>query len=434
MDLGKYSIEALGQATMDNPIGRQCTPKYITDEDCISYDPYMSEFKKVMSTGKLPEAFETAGPRKKIFFNPSRTKVAIVTCGGLCPGLNAVVRGIVMELWHRYGCQNIVGVPYGYQGLGANAKTEFMVLKPDIVKNIHEEGGTFLGSSRGVPPVSEMVDVLERFNINILFTLGGDGTMRGANEIWQEVKKRNLKIAIVGIPKTIDNDIMCVRRSFGFDSAVERAADAIYAANIEAEGAINGIGLVKLMGRDSGFIAATVTLATGHVNFCLIPEVQFRFEGANGLLELLKKRIEARGHAVVVVAEGAGQDLFVAHKGEKDASGNAKFEDIGLMLKDKITKYFKEINLPVSLKYIDPSYIIRANPPNPADKLLCARFAQNAVHAAMCGKTGMLIGSWHGTLTHVPFTAVIGQKQKVNPNGEMWFNVLETTGQPAKIG
>lgn len=434
MELGQYTIETLGQAEIDNPIGKQCTPKYTSDDDCISYDPYVSEFKKSIETRKMPEAFETAGPRKKIFFNPSRTKVAIVTCGGLCPGLNAVVRGIVMESWHRYGCQNIVGVPYGYQGLGSCAKTEFVVLKPDLVKNIHDEGGTFLGSSRGVPPVSEMVDVLERFNINILFTLGGDGTMRGANEIWQEVKKRKLKIAIVGIPKTIDNDIMCVRRSFGFDSAVERAADAIYAANIEAEGAVNGIGLVKLMGRDSGFIASTVTLATGHVNFCLIPEVPFRFEGDNGLLQLLKKRLDARGHAVIVIAEGAGQEFFTTPKSEKDASGNVKFDDIGLLMKDKIVKYFKEIKMPMSLKYIDPSYIIRANPPNSADKLLCARYAQNAVHAAMSGKTGMLIGSWHGRLTHVPFTAVIGQKQKVNPNGEMWFNVLESTGQPAKIG
>ena len=283
--------------------------------------------------------------------------------------------------------------------------------------------------------MGEIVDSLQRSNINILFVIGGDGTMRGAQAIAQEITQRNLQISIVGIPKTIDNDIPFVKRSFGFETAVSIAAQAALSGHNEAQGTPNGIGLVRLMGRNSGYIAANTTLATGHANFCLIPEVDFSIEGESGLLKLIHGRMKARrNHTLIIVAEGAGQKYFKKEDLPRDASGNLKHGDIGLFLKENITTYFQEQGIPTSVKYIDPSYLIRSAPANPADNLLCASLAKNAVHAAMAGRTAMLIGFWHGKMTHVPLSALEGESQKILPNGDLWFNVLETTGQPAKIG
>ena len=379
------------------------------------------------------QSFEIAGPSRRIFFDAATTKAAIVTCGGLCPGLNAVIRTLVLQLFHRYGVQDILGIRYGYNGLTMNTIDEAMNLTPKIVENIHEQGGTILGSSRGTPSTAEIVDCLEKKRINILFTIGGDGTMRGANAICQEVKERKLNISVIGIPKTIDNDIPFVKRSFGFESAVEKACEVVIAAHEEARGARGGIGLVKLMGRHAGYIAANTTLATGHVNFCLVPEVPFKLTGEHGFLNVLDRRLTKAGHAVIVVAEGAGQEFFSDAELGRDASGNSKLGDIGVWLKNKINGHFAGRN-DRSLKYIDPSYVIRSTPANPGDRLFCSRMAQNAVHVAMAGSTGLLIGYWHGQMTHVPFTALENQAKKIEPTGELWFNVLEVTGQPENIG
>jgi 6-phosphofructokinase 1 len=338
-----------------------------------------------------------------------------------------------MQLWHRYGCYQIYGIRYGYQGLAKDSATPMISIVPESLQDIHETGGSFLGSSRGTPPTTEIVDNLVNHGINILFTIGGDGTMKGALAISEEAKRRGERISVIGIPKTIDNDIPFVRRSFGFETAVAYACQAIRAAHTEAIGYENCIGLVRLMGRHSGYIAATATLATGHVNFCLVPEVPFSLEGPTGLLQLLEERLKSRKHAVVVVAEGAGQDFFRTI-GETDASGNKKLGNIGTYLQDRISSHFKLIKEPVSIKYIDPTYIVRAAPANPADQLICSRFAQSAVHAAMSGRTGMLVGYWHGRMTHVPLKMLEGRRQSISPSGDLWFNILETTGQPVEIG
>jgi len=425
----EFTIKSLGTPTLTSPIELATNRKYTNDTNRLLYNPHT---QSVGADSKIP-CFEIAGPRAKIYFEPRRTKAAIVTCGGLCPGLNAVIRALVMQLWHRYQVRDIVGIRYGYQGLGADASDEFVPLAPDKISDIHEQGGTILGSSRGSPPVEEMVRTLQKFKINMLFCIGGDGTMRGAQAIAEEAAKRNHVISIIGIPKTIDNDIPYVRRSFGFESAVAVACQAVISAHEEARGARNGIGLVKLMGRHSGYIAANTAIATGHANFCLIPEVPFQLEGPNGLLALTERRLADKGHAVIVVAEGAGQDFFKDQPVRKDASGNARLGDIGLYLKDKIAHHFENKKTPFGLRYIDPSYLIRSTPANPADRLFCARLAQNAVHAAMSGKTSLLIGYWHGEMTHVPFSVLAGHRQTINPDGELWFNVLEATGQPMKI-
>jgi 6-phosphofructokinase 1 len=435
VEASKFIVENLGPANFENPLSKALGDEkfviFTSDEKRILLHPHTSALDASSDITKLA-SFEIAGPRKELYFDPPKAKVAIVTCGGLCPGLNSVIRSLVMQLSHRYGCQNIYGIKFGYGGLGKN-HAEFVKLTPDDVIHIHERGGTILGSSRGSPPVSEMVDTLEEEGIDILITIGGDGTMRGALALLEETQKRGLKISIVGVPKTIDNDIPYVRRSFGFETAVGIASTAIHSAHVEAQDAPNGLGIVKLMGRHSGYIAASATLATGHANYCLIPEVDFSLEGKGGLLELVEERIKTRGHCVLVIAEGCGQYYF-DQEGSVDASGNKQLVNIGRYIRDRMGTYFSTSKTKASIKYIDPSYMIRAASANSADQLFCNRLAQNTIHAAMAGKTGLLIGYWHGQMTHVPISSLKGQRQNISPRGELWFNVLETTGQPANIG
>ena len=384
----------------------------------------------------LEDTFELAGPREYLHFNPEKVRSAVVTCGGLCPGLNSVIRSIVMESWYRYNSRNILGIRYGYNGLNPAKGYDPVPLDPVVVQTIHMDGGTILGSSRGgTDNMDILVDTLERLKINILYTIGGDGTLKGAHTIADMAMKRGLDLAVVGVPKTIDNDISHIQRSFGFETAFSEAVDSISSAHVEAKGAFNGIGLVKLMGRDSGFIAANATLAMNDVNYVLVPEVPFELDGDNGLLQHLEKRLADRQHAVICVAEGAGQDLMEKDVNgvEKDASGNIKHKDIGIFLKEKIEEYFRAKKIEITLKYIDPSYIIRSAPPVPNDSIYCAQLGQYAVHAGMAGKTDLVIGQWNNNYTHVPIELAISKRRKINPNSRFWFSVIDATGQPERM-
>ncbi len=417
-----FSIKSLGEAKIKSPIVQN---DYTEDKDTVIFD--------IASVSDNPERLEMAGPREKIYFNPTHVHAAIATCGGICPGLNNVIRAIVRCLWYRYGVRRITGVPYGYQGLVSTSTFPFIELTPALVDEIQEKGGTILGSARGAGErTEEIVDTLERMNINMLFTVGGDGTLRGALAIAKEVEKRGLKIAVVGIPKTIDNDLAYIQTSFGFDTAVSLAVPVIRGAHVEARNAINGVGLVKVMGRASGFIAAHAALAQSDVNYCLIPECPFDLDGPKGLLENLKKRLESRGHAVILVAEGAGQDLM-PQTGMKDASGNVRFSDIGLFLQAKINEYFKSINMTVNVKYMDPSYIIRSAEADSYDSIYCARLGANAVHAAMAGKTELLVSMINNCFVHMPIREATSKRNYVIPDSPLWRDVLENTRQPASM-
>jgi 6-phosphofructokinase 1 len=374
--------------------------------------------------------FERAGPRRKIFFEPEKLNCGIVTCGGLCPGLNDVIRTITLSLLWQYRVKAVYGFRYGYAGLSSKAPKEPVLLTPELVDEIHLKGGDILSSSRGPQDVDDMVDNLEKRGIGLLFTIGGDGTLRGARDLTSTIKKRRLKISVIGIPKTIDNDICGIEQSFGFSTAVEAARPAILCAHAEAKGAWNGIGLVKLMGRDSGFIAAYATLANSDVNFCFIPEVPLVLEGENGFLQALEKRLDEKHHAVIVVAEGVGRQLSGTNGIQKrDASGNIVREDIGLILKERITRYFADKKKPMSLKYIDPSYMIRSLPADSNDSVFCVMLGQNAVHAGMSGRTNMVAGYRNQYFVHIPISLTVLKKKKVDPDGHLWQTVLETTGQ-----
>ena len=421
-------IESLGTPKILSPLKYK---SFVSDDQRILYDASLENFNKYLKDKEEPLSFEIAGPRERIYFEPQKLKCAIVTCGGLCPGINNVIRAIVLELYFMYGVKNILGVKYGYQGLIPSFNHELMELNPEVVSNINEIGGSILRSSRGIYDISDIVDSLERLNINILFTIGGDGTLRGALKITEETLKRGYKCAVIGIPKTIDNDINLVAKSFGFQTAVEAASHAITSAHTEAIGAPNGIGLVKLMGRHSGFIAANSTLSLREVNFVLIPEMDFDLEGENGFLNVLKKRILERQHAVIVVAEGAGQKFFNPSELGKDKSGNQKLGAIGNFLKEKINTYFKKEKISINLKYIDPSYMIRSIPANSNDSIFCGFLGQNAVHAGMAGKTGMIVGIWNNVNINIPIKSAIKKRKQVNLDDKLWLSVLESTGQPS---
>lgn len=377
--------------------------------------------------------FEVAGPRSRLFFDPRRTRASIVTCGGLCPGLNNVIRSVYLELHHAYGVPEVLGFRDGYQGLDPARGREPITLTAEVVDDIHREGGTVLGTSRGPVDVAVAVDNLIRRGVDILFTVGGDGTQRGGNELFQEARRRGHPLAVVGIPKTVDNDVAFVSRSFGYLTAVEEACHVIDCAHMEAHSVQNGISIVKLMGRHAGFIAAGATIASQDVNFTLVPEVPFALDGERGFLPALKRRVLKRAHAVIVLAEGAGQDLLACAGEERDASGNVRLRDIGQYLRERIEAYFKVEGIPVTLRYFDPSYIVRSVRADSEDAILCDQFARNAVHAAMAGKTGVVIGLLHETFIHVPIEMLAGRKKRLDPHSMVWRAVLAATGQPSEF-
>jgi 6-phosphofructokinase 1 len=427
-------VPTLGPATTPSPLGLSTRPgdwiaDYVPDDARVTYE--------VESRASHPfpplTFFEKAGPREQIFFDPSKARAGIVSCGGLCPGINNVIRSIVLELHHKYRASGVIGFHYGYEGLDPAVGLEPRELRPEDVTYVHRQGGSMLGLSRGAHDVGVMVDTLVRHRLDMLFAVGGDGTMRGAHAIAAEIARRGLKIAVIGVPKTIDNDIELVDKTFGYDTAVELARLAVDAAHTEALSAYNGVGIVKLMGRDAGFIAAAATLASRDVNYCLIPEVPFELDGPEGLLAALERRLEQRRHALIVVAEGCAKAL-ASENATRDPSGNLSYAskelDIGTHLRDVIGAHFAQKKIRATVKYIDPSYLIRSVPANAQDAIFCDALARNAVHAGMAGKTDVVIGRMHRVFTHVPLALVTRRRKQIDPDGTLWLAVTEATGQP----
>ena len=419
-------VDSLGECKIDSPLEHV---DWVGDGNRILYDVSAESIEECYKRGEIPVSFLKAGPRNKVYFDLSKLKCAIVTCGGLCPGLNNVIRSIVLTLYHTYGVSNILGIRYGFQGFIPKYGHSVLELNPNTVSQINELGGTILSSSRGHQEIGEIVDALERMNIGLLFIIGGDGSFKAGARICEEISTRRAKIGVVGIPKTIDNDILFLSRSFGFSTAVSCASDIIGCAHVEANGAPNGIGLVKLMGRHSGFIAASAALDRRYANFVLIPESDFDMEGPHGFLSVLEERIRGKKHAVIVVAEGAGQ-RYCGIEGF-DSSGNKSLGDIGVFLRDRIKEHFQTKGLELNLKYIDPSYTIRSVPATSEDSVFCGFLGQNAVHVGLAGKTNFMVGSWNEQFVCVPFNLVTTGRKQVGLNSKLWNSVVEATGQPS---
>lgn len=429
MTLEQLAVATLGPCRVRSPLPMSTAPDdgvgdFVRDDTRVLHDV-------LVHRGERPDpvGFERAGARELIFFEPAKTRAAVVTCGGLCPGLNNVIRTLYFELRVNYGIREMLGIRYGYRGLSLTPPEPPRVLAAEMVDTIHHNGGTMLGTSRCSHDARQSVDFLERAQINILFCVGGDGTLRGAHAIAEEAARRQLPISVIGIPKTIDNDVKYCERTFGFFTAVAEAQTVIERAHTEARSVPNGVGLVKLMGREAGFIAAGATIASGEVNFALIPEVPFALDGETGLLAKLERRLAARQHAVIVVAEGAGQNLLAERPATFDASGNRRLGDIGVHLKEEICRHFNERGTHVDVKYFDPSYHIRSCPAGTVDSLLCEQYARNAAHAGMAGKTDVLLGLVHDEYIHVPLALSIGQKKRLSPESDWWTSVTAITGQ-----
>lgn len=418
-----FEIPRLGGGRLPNPLR---AARFVRDDERVLFHASPADVRRYFERGEEPPSFERAGPRERIFFDPVGLRCGVVTCGGICPGLNDVIRAIVLSLYHHYGVRTVYGFRYGYEGLNPQYGHEPVLLTPDVVRDIGELGGTILGTSRGPQDPAVMTDHLEALGVRILFAIGGDGTLRGAAAIAAEVARRGREIAVVGVPKTIDNDISYVQTSFGFSTAVSEARRVVAGAHSEAEGARNGVALVKLMGRESGFIAAHSAIADSQVNFCLVPEVPFRLED---FLSALDERLERRSHAVIVVAEGAGQHLIPGEP-ERDASGNVVLRDVGIFLREQIRAHFARRGIRASLKYIDPSYVIRSVPANAWDSAFCLLLGHNAVHAGMAGRTGVVVGNWGQEFTHVPIRLAISRRKRIDPESWLWSAVLASTGQP----
>jgi 6-phosphofructokinase 1 len=438
-DVPDLAIATLGPARITSPMAplldaRQTTEHYVDEQDRVLFDDTVAGITaRSLPASQLP-GFEACGPRRKIYFDPAKTRAAIVTCGGLCPGLNDVIAGLVRTLTYHYRVRRVVGIRNGYQGFVADYGHDVVELTPESVRDISVDGGTVLGTSRGPQDPQEIVDCLERLHVNVLFVIGGDGSMRGAMSIAAEIAERGLRISVVGIPKTIDNDIPFIDQSFGFQTAFSHASDAIRAATVEAKSTANGVGLVKLMGRHSGFIACYASLARSDADVVLIPEVPFALDGEGGLLAHLRRRVAERGSATVVVAEGAGQELLEGHEGARDPSGNARLQDIGPYLRRRLGDHFADAGIETSIRYIDPSYAIRSVPANPYDSVYCVRLSQAAVHAAMSGRTEMVVGRYRRRFVHIPMSVAVSRRNQVDPHGDLWMAVLESTGQPVRFG
>ncbi len=415
-----HRITTLGEPRFPSPLNR-----FVNDDWSVP----VQIIRGMSATPQVGE-FELAGPRPKLFFDPKQTRAGIVTCGGLCPGLNNVIRSLFNELHHAYGVQEVLGFRGGYQGLDPARGQTPIRLTAELVDNIHRQGGTVLGTSRGNVDTAAAVENLARLGVNILFTVGGDGTQRGGNDLFQAARQLGHALAVVGIPKTVDNDVAFVSRTFGYLTAVEEAAAVLDRAHVEARSVQNGIALVKVMGRHAGFIAVGATVASQEVNFCLIPEVRFSLDG---FLAALKRRIAKRSHAVIVVAEGVGQEWLNNGDAARDASGNVKLGDIGSFLRGQIESYFKAEKMPIVMRYFDPSYHVRSGPANSEDAILCDLFARNAVHAAMSGKTGLVIGFLHDEFIHVPIELLASRKKSIDPAGPIWRGTLAATGQPERL-
>ncbi|CAD7929591.1 unnamed protein product [Amoebophrya sp. A25] len=438
-------------------------------------------------------ALNRAGPRGILHFRPSQTTAAIVTCGGLCPGLNAVIHHIVNTLWHSYDVRRIMGIRGGFHGmtkfggekdfaqdlfgtrparsgrrasevspahadealnesgigqtptgrdrmfcrsgsimrLGGN-QFDPIRLTPRVVHDIQHLGGTILGATRGGFDIDKISAFIEKNNIDMLFIVGGDGTHRGAYRISQHCIETLKNCAVCGIPKTIDNDIGLIDRSFGFLTAVEEAKKAIRSAKVEAASNMpNGIGIVKLMGRSAGYISALSTISMGSsVDLCLIPEVPVVLEGEKGVLPHLARVLHTRGHAVVVVAEGAGEELM-GSAAETDKSGNKKLPAIGEFMTNAIKNYFKKLEEEVTVKYIDPSYMIRSVGPNSLDAYDCMVLSSGAVHGTMAGLTGFTVGMVNNHSCTIPIPLIERLSPRtLNPKGRTWERVLAITHQP----
>eukprot|EP00668_Euglena_longa_P014128 GGOE01018102.1.p1 GENE.GGOE01018102.1~~GGOE01018102.1.p1 ORF type:complete len:494 (+),score=144.75 GGOE01018102.1:38-1483(+) len=404
--------------TFPNPLSEKRNQQYRNAGEYILETIIGHAETSLQSREKIKKDYNAiyrAGPRREVYFGTD-TNACIVNTGGLCPGLNSVIEELVRTL-DTYNADTIYGIRYGFLGFDT---TEYMplILTPHSVLNIHQRGGTILGTCRGSFNEDLILKFLKECNIGQMYVIGGDGSHRAALRIHALCKEHQLRCVVVGIPKTIDNDILFFDKTFGFDTAVEVASKVIDCSFVEASSVKNGVGVVKVMGRDSGFVARNAALSNNVVDACLIPEVPFEIKGNGGLLPWLDGHLATKHCAVIVICEAAGQQHLPCLG--KDPTGHNIYEDTGKWLKKAIETHWQETGQEGKVFLIDPSYMLRSVPANTGDNMFCIQLAQAAVHTAYSGYSGVTVGRYHDLYGVMPIEMVVSGLRKVNPKGSLW--------------
>ena len=438
-------VELLGPLTVPNPASEESVGLYRTPEARKTVTADMDVIAQFQARAQPVPAFLEAGPRRMLFHEPQSVRAVVVTSGGLAPGLNCVVHGIVTRHWNTYGVNaarrgGIFGIYDGFVGLYNKPLDKTPAsLRPEITEPWLDRGGSMLGARRfHEQELGELADQitanLALNDINILYVIGGDGSLKVAHEIAQRAKARN--ISVVGIPKTMDNDVLWVWQSFGFNTAVQKAAEVVNTMHAEAE-STRRVGLIELFGAESGFVAANATLASGHVDLVLVPEIFLALcpQQCEALLdrfiEYLSQTVRSkeRAHAIVVLAEGVGE-LFKQRQvklGGQPVSG----KNFAGELRDFLQGGLKDpLGRVVDVFVNQPRHNIRAVPANAYDQIYCARLGALAVDNALAGYTDVMVSQWLTEYVLVPLELVALGKKSIPPGGMFWKQVVSSTGQP----
>jgi len=415
--------------TVINPMVKKWPGRhFVNPDELVMGHIITNDSKQAARDSETANGCFRANATRHIYWDPKDVRAAIVTCGGLCPGLNSVVRELTDCLYNEYGVKDILGMRGGYHGLSNPEELTPMYLTPKIVNEIHMKGGSVLMAGRGGNDCIRIVDKLKERDINMLFVVGGDGTQSGAHALFLEARKRKMPISIVGVPKSIDNDVMYFDKTFGFESAVAEAVSVIRGSFVEATSANRAVSIVKLMGRDAGFVSMYAAVASNLVDLCLIPEVDVKLQD---VLAYVDKVLAQKGYMVVAVAEGAGQN-FVESEGV-DPTGHTKYGDVGVFLRDAINEHLKRSDDGGRSFYFDPSYMIRAVPANPIDHIFCSRLSRDAVHTAMRGYTGVCVGPIHNIIIIMPMNNIASRQKTVNVHRNMWQVCVHQSGMPQQL-
>ena len=335
--------------------------------------------------------------------------IGICTGGGDAPGINAVIRAAVKCAFLKYKWK-VIGIPDGFDGLICPEKSYELTLKD--VSGILPRGGTILGTTnRGNPfrycstengkevvrDISdEVIANMRELGIDATITIGGDGSMTIALELFRKGMK------LVGVPKTIDNDLSATEVTFGFDTALQTATDAIDKLHTTAESHHRTI-VVEVMGRDAGWIALEAGMAGG-AHVVLIPEIPFTISCVCS--EIAKRERYGKRYTLVVVAEGI--DL------PPELKENRRHAAVGNLIGSAIAMHSeKEVRVSVL------GHMQRGGSPSPYDRILATRFGVAAVDLIAEGGFGKMVCLQNGRIEAVEIAQAIGQMKKVDPQGQL---------------
>lgn len=501
------AVEKIGAGlpTITNPIPLEIRGSFREESDTIIVDARSryhctSGGKNKCCLENIGLTFPEAGPRENLVY-PMESRdgatdslqVGVLVSGGIAPGINAVIKGIVDRhtLYSNHAKENddtsydleIIGYRDGFSGLLSGSHIK---LNRKKVRDFANKGGSLLGTSRYHPLLdlddpgkrdSAVRDIISNLkDIDILYVIGGDGSMRAAHMIWTRAQRMHAegeasKLSVVAIPKTMDNDILWVWQSFGFMSAVEKAKQFVLQLHTEASSNPR-LGIMQLFGSDSGFVVTHAALASGVCDYVLIPEADFSMEV---LCEFIKKKLKSRYKRGQDGKSPFGMILMAETAIPRDGinSPGCKYiddPDVGLEKEEKIAieKFIadgrrvqgqtqdalrrggikiisrvvqKEIRQMKPGQYWEkfrvftnePRHLIRAIDPSVQDVIFGQRMGTLAVDNAMAGYTDFMISQWLTEYVLVPLKLVVLGRKRVPQKGIFWKSVLANTGQPHEM-